>query len=59
MSLTFYELFIYNFMQTDPNPSNFFYDVDKDRLNLIDFGAARSYDKNFIDYYWQVIKGAV
>ena len=46
-------------MQTDPNPSNFFYDIDKDKLNLIDFGAARSYDKNFIDYYWQVIKGSV
>lgn len=46
-------------MQTDPNPSNFFYDVDTDKLNLIDFGAARSYDQDFIDYYWQVIKGSV
>ena len=46
-------------MQTDPNPSNFFYDIVQDKLNLIDFGAARSYDEDFIDYYWQVIRGAV
>ena len=59
MSLTLHELFIYNFMQTDPNPSNFYYDIDADRLNLIDFGAARAYDQNFLDFYWQVIKGAV
>lgn len=59
MSLTFKELFHYKFMQTDPNPSNFSYNIHKDQLNLIDFGAARSYDDNFIDYYWQVIKGSV
>jgi aarF domain-containing kinase len=46
-------------MQTDPNPSNFSYNIHTDQLNLLDFGAARSYKDSFIDYYWQVIKGSV
>lgn len=59
MALTFRELFDYKFMQTDPNPSNYSYNIHTDKLNLIDYGAARSYDDAFLDYYWQVIKGAV
>ena len=33
------QLFDLGFMQTDPNPANFFYEAEKDVLNLIDFGA--------------------
>jgi aarF domain-containing kinase len=33
------QLFEFGFMQTDPNPANFFYDPERDVLNLIDFGA--------------------
>ena len=39
-------------MQTDPNPGNFYYDIDNDRLILLDFGASRDYDPSFIDLYF-------
>lgn len=41
-------------MQTDPNWSNFLYDVDTKRLMLIDFGSTRFYQKKFIQNYRQV-----
>lgn len=30
-------------MQTDPNPANYLYDLNKNRLNLIDFGSGRDF----------------
>ncbi len=45
-------------MQTDPNPANFIYDLNKQRLNLIDFGSARDYDDKFLDGYMNIIYGA-
>ena len=47
--MTIQELFVYRFMQTDPNFSNFLYDHNKQCINLIDFGAARHYEKPFVD----------
>ena len=38
-------------MQTDPNFSNFLYDHEKQRVNLIDFGAARHFPKSFVEGY--------
>ena len=38
-NITLKQLFNFRYMQTDPNPANFFYDDKKDVLNLIDFGA--------------------
>lgn len=38
-SITLKQLFNFHYMQTDPNPANFFYDVPKDVLYMIDFGA--------------------
>lgn len=58
MLLTLQELFKYKFMQTDPNPANFFYDSEKDVIHLLDFGAARSFSQEFIDNYIQIIYGA-
>lgn len=46
------EIFEYHFMQTDPNPGNFMYDVENDKLILLDFGACREYTDEFIDYYF-------
>jgi len=51
-------LFHYRYMQTDPNPANFFYDSDKKVLNLIDFGAAREYLRDFVKEYMDVVYGA-
>ena len=56
--LTIHELFVYRFMQTDPNYSNFLYDHNKFRINLIDFGATRSYSKDFVDGYMKLVWAA-
>jgi aarF domain-containing kinase len=37
--LTLEELFHYRYVQTDPNPANFFYDPNREVLHLIDYGA--------------------
>lgn len=58
LELTLRELFEFRFMQTDPNPANFFYDPIKNRLNLIDFGAARPYDQSFVDKYMAIVHSA-
>uniref|UniRef100_A0A224YJM1 Chaperone activity of bc1 complex like mitochondrial n=1 Tax=Rhipicephalus zambeziensis TaxID=60191 RepID=A0A224YJM1_9ACAR len=58
LKLCLLELYDFNFMQTDPNWSNFFYNGDTDQLMLLDFGACREYDKSFVDKYMRVIKAA-
>ncbi|XP_046383154.1 atypical kinase COQ8B, mitochondrial isoform X1 [Ischnura elegans] len=58
MRLCLKELFVFNYMQTDPNWANFFYDTESRKLALLDFGATRSYDKAFMDKYILVIKAA-
>ncbi|XP_010542830.1 PREDICTED: protein ABC transporter 1, mitochondrial [Tarenaya hassleriana] len=55
LELTLKELFVYRFMQTDPNWSNFMYDEVTNTINLIDFGAARDYPKKFVDDYLQMV----
>ena len=37
--LTWTQLFEFRFMQTDPNPANYFYDPEKNVLFLLDYGA--------------------
>ncbi|KAJ3369039.1 hypothetical protein HDU91_000150 [Kappamyces sp. JEL0680] len=56
LDLCLSELFVFRYMQTDPNWSNFLYDVDQDKINLIDFGAAREFSKPFTDSYLQLLK---
>ncbi|XP_060217519.1 protein ABC transporter 1, mitochondrial [Lycium barbarum] len=55
LELTLMELFVFRFMQTDPNWSNFLYDESERIINLIDFGAARDYPKNFVDDYLRMV----
>uniref|UniRef100_A0A914US22 ABC1 atypical kinase-like domain-containing protein n=1 Tax=Plectus sambesii TaxID=2011161 RepID=A0A914US22_9BILA len=56
------EIFQWRFMQTDPNWSNFFFGrhptTGEWRLVLLDFGAARSFSKKFVDQYMNIIKAA-
>lgn len=54
--LTMRELFIFAFQQSDPNWSNYLYDVRDDRINLIDFGAARPYSEKFLASYLSLIR---
>ncbi|XP_076292722.1 ubiquinone biosynthesis protein COQ8, mitochondrial [Lasioglossum baleicum] len=58
MRLCLKELFVFRYMQTDPNWSNFFYNTDTRQLVLLDFGACREYDKSFMDKYIRVIYAA-
>ncbi|CAN4106548.1 unnamed protein product [Withania somnifera] len=55
LELTLMELFVFRFMQTDPNWSNFLYDESEKIINLIDFGAARDYLKSFVDDYLRMV----
>ncbi|XP_012490266.1 protein ABC transporter 1, mitochondrial [Gossypium raimondii] len=55
LELTLMELFVFRFMQTDPNWSNFLYDEATKTINLIDFGAARDYPKRFVDDYLRMV----
>eukprot|EP00667_Euglena_gracilis_P006539 EG_transcript_6595 len=56
--LTLAELFKWRYMQTDPNFSNFLYNAERDRIYLLDFGAAREYDREFIRTYLRVVDAA-
>ena len=55
LRLTMRELFEWRFMQTDPNWGNFLYDVGTGTTTLIDFGAAREFDKSFVDGYLRIV----
>ena len=55
MRLTMLELFVWRFMQTDPNWGNFLYDVRTRTTYLIDFGASREYDVEFVRGYMNIV----
>ncbi|XP_075879516.1 atypical kinase COQ8A, mitochondrial [Nelusetta ayraudi] len=52
------ELFEFQYMQTDPNWSNFFFDPETHKVALLDFGATRGFDKSFTDNYIEIINAA-
>lgn len=57
-----YEIFHWNFVQTDPHLGNYKIQIDpqgNDRLALIDFGASKEFPTPFIDFYRKMIKGAI
>lgn len=58
LELCFRELFEWKVMQTDPNPANYLYDKEQQRLNLLDFGAGRDFSDEFLGNYIEVIHGA-
>lgn len=45
-------------MQTDPSFANFLYNEEDDEIVLLDFGAARSYDADFVDEYLALVWAA-
>lgn len=55
LELALRELFVFRFMQTDPNWGNFLYDESTNIINLIDFGAARDYPRDFVDNYLRMV----
>lgn len=58
MDLTLKELFVWRFMQTDPNFSNFLYNGKEQKVYLLDFGASREYDSDFLADYLDVVAAA-
>lgn len=59
IKLCFKELFEFKMMQTDPNPANYLYHQEADIMNLIDLGAGRDFEDDFLDNYMQIIWGSL
>ncbi|RMZ82580.1 hypothetical protein DV738_g1538, partial [Chaetothyriales sp. CBS 135597] len=52
------EIIDFHYMQTDPNWTNFLYNASTQKLELLDFGASRHFDADFIKRYVQVLDAA-
>ncbi|KAF9437134.1 hypothetical protein BGZ76_001844 [Entomortierella beljakovae] len=55
LSLCLRELFDFQYMQTDPNWTNFLYNPRSTKLELLDFGATRGFDQKFTSLYLKTI----
>lgn len=58
MRLSLKELMTFKFMQTDPNWTNFLFNAQNNKLELLDFGAARDFPDKFVDPYVSLLIGA-
>ncbi|KAG2034193.1 ABC1 family-domain-containing protein [Suillus americanus] len=52
------ELFQFRLMQTDPNFTNFLWNLKAQQLSLVDFGATREYTKEFMDSWLRLLQAA-
>ncbi|MCJ1285478.1 hypothetical protein MMC26_004818 [Xylographa opegraphella] len=52
------EITEFKYMQTDPNWTNFLYNADSRKLELLDFGASREYPDRFIVPYTRILLAA-
>ena len=52
------EITEFKYMQTDPNWTNFLYNVNSGKLELLDFGASREYPDKFILPYIRILLAA-
>ncbi len=58
-SLLVREVFEFRLVQTDPNFANYQYDIESQRLILLDFGATRLYKATMARDYKRLIRGAM
>ncbi|KAB8200305.1 ABC1 family-domain-containing protein [Aspergillus parasiticus] len=58
MRLCLREITEFRYMQTDPNWTNFLYNAETNRLELLDFGASREYPTEFITKYIRTLVAA-
>ncbi|WOT06076.1 ABC1 kinase family protein [Shewanella youngdeokensis] len=58
LSLFFKELFSFRLMQTDPNFANYQYQLESDKLVLLDFGATREIPSEISAQYKQLMVAA-
>lgn len=52
------EIMEFKYMQTDPNWTNFLYNRESNKLELLDFGASRDYPDKFVTLYTGVLNAA-
>lgn len=52
------EIMEFKYMQTDPNWTNFLYNAQTNKLELLDFGASREYPDEFILTYSKLLAAA-
>ncbi|PPR00810.1 hypothetical protein CVT26_012451 [Gymnopilus dilepis] len=52
------ELFDFRAMQTDPNWTNFLWNAETRQVELVDFGATRTYSKEFMDKWLGLLQAA-
>ncbi|TID16168.1 aarf domain-containing kinase [Venturia nashicola] len=52
------EICEFQFMQTDPNWTNFLYNSQTETLELLDFGASREFPLEFVTLYIGILKAA-
>lgn len=52
------ELAEFKFMQTDPNWTNFLFNKQLGKLELLDFGASRDFPDDFVRLYMQTLQAA-
>ncbi|KAF2823783.1 ubiquinone biosynthesis protein-like protein coq-8 [Ophiobolus disseminans] len=52
------EIVEFKFMQTDPNWTNFLYNAESNKIELLDFGASRDYPDEFVEPYVNILIGA-
>ncbi len=57
--LLFRELFEFRFMQTDPNFANYLYRPEGHRVVLLDFGATRTFDADFVANYARITRAVI
>lgn len=55
LELLFHELFTLKLMQTDPNFANYRYNPSTQKIILLDFGACRHFDSDFVESYRQLL----
>ncbi|KAF8431505.1 ABC1 family-domain-containing protein [Terfezia claveryi] len=58
LRLSLMEIARFRCMQTDPNFSNFLFDRDSGKIQLLDFGAWREYPEDFVDTYLALLRAA-
>lgn len=62
LDLYFLEIFNWQFVQTDPHLGNYKVQIDstgQDRIVLLDFGATKKFESEFLNSYKKMIKGAI
>ncbi|TFK69187.1 ABC1-domain-containing protein [Pluteus cervinus] len=58
LELCIKELFEFRMMQTDPNWTNFLWNPHTRQIELVDFGATRTYSKEFMDDWLHLLLAA-